>query len=69
MASKRIHASLPEPISEGLEALATIEKRTVSDILAELSRAYLKENGYLTNATPGEVAAAVEKLRRSKRSR
>lgn len=58
---KRIHVSLPGPISDALEALAALEGRAVSDVLEELSRKRLTDLGALPAVSAEAIAAEVKK--------
>ena len=60
----RIHLTLPAPILEALEALATIKKVTVSDIVEDLSEAALREMGVLPKITGDDVKAVIEANRK-----
>lgn len=60
----RVHVTLPGPISNGLEALASLEGRSVSDIVEELSRKRLTEVGALPTITAEDIATEIRKRRK-----
>ena len=64
---RRVHITLPGPISDGLEALARLEGRSVSDILEELSRNELKGRGFAPKITGEEIAAEIAKTKTRKK--
>ena len=60
---RRVHITLSPAISDGLEALARLEGRSVSDILEELSRNELKGRGFAPKITGAEIAAEIAKTK------
>lgn len=63
----RVHISIAEPILEGLEALAALQKRPLSDLLEELGRDALKELGIVKPVTASEIEAEIERRRDEKK--
>jgi hypothetical protein len=63
----RTHITLPEPILMALEAVARIQKITLSDLVEDMGREHLKEHGALPLITPEQIADEVTKLKSAKK--
>lgn len=57
---KRTNITLSEPIANALAALATLQGRTLSELLEELGREILREHGCLPSVTPEELQKAID---------
>ncbi len=65
----RTHITLPEPILLAMEALARIQKITLSDLVEDMGREHLKEHGALPLITPQQIAEEVAKIQGGKKKK
>jgi hypothetical protein len=58
---RRIHVTLPEPLSDALEALAKLEGRSVSELLEEITRDSLRQRNLLPSPTAQQLLDEMRK--------
>jgi hypothetical protein len=61
---RRIHITIANPLADALEALATLEGRSISEVVDDLARQHLRTRGYEPPITPDDIKSEVS--RRSK---
>lgn len=65
-AKKRVHVTMAGLVLDGLEALATLQGRALSDLLEELGRGELERHGITPEITADDIKAEIAKRKSAK---